>query len=192
MFKIQLRKLKFVQNLFYQSKHLKYCRKKNPLYYNLQVVFLKFAIHHHLISLLFFIICLYFVKHLFNENIYFTSWLSPLNLLLLIFFYAPFNENKYFSYCLQPPKHLFLKLKYIPNFSQTETQAQTALHPHFLHVLKRFQVRQLKEQQLQQCKASAHAMQEMRGVFASRLRRLPLLQGHEEVWRAGPHEAVVH
>lgn len=34
-------------------------------------------------------------------------------------------------------------------------------------------------------------MPEMQGLHAGRVWHVPLLQGHEEVWRAWPHEAVL-
>lgn len=37
-----------------------------------------------------------------------------------------------------------------------------------------------------------HSLPQVRGLPAHRVRRVPLLQGHEEVRRAGTHEAVVH
>lgn len=39
--------------------------------------------------------------------------------------------------------------------------------------------------------AEAGAVPEMQGLHAGRVWHVPLLQGHEEVWRAWPHEAVL-
>ena len=40
--------------------------------------------------------------------------------------------------------------------------------------------------------AEAGAVPKMQGMHAGRVWHVPLLQGHEEVWRAWPHEAVLH
>lgn len=41
------------------------------------------------------------------------------------------------------------------------------------------------------CPAETGAVPKVQGLHAGRVWHVPLLQGHEEVWRAGPHEAVL-
>lgn len=42
------------------------------------------------------------------------------------------------------------------------------------------------------CPAEACALPEMQGLHAGRVWHVPLLQGHEEVWRTWSYEAVLH
>ena len=48
------------------------------------------------------------------------------------------------------------------------------------------------QSQLIRSAAPTDTMQEVRGVSAHGVWRMSLLQGHEEVWGARAHEAVVH